>query len=278
MKLNMKIALWIFAAAFLMHGVDTFAAESADVTAPTDQVRPSDLFLLLGQSNMAGLGELPKEQKTDPRILNMNMKNDQWVIARDPLHVRPTGNPGVGPGLSFARIVVEQSSETVIGLIPGAVRGSWIDLWKKGFKAGFYDETVRHARLALAAESSVQPHIRAVLWLQGESDSTEKRYGVYEQKLLKLIDNIRTDLNDPELPFIVCTIGSFIDPNPKFTHTKEINEILLRLPEKRPFTACVDARDLNGHVGDRLHYNTESQNIIGKRFAEKYTKIMGERK
>jgi hypothetical protein len=245
------------------------------VPVPVEQVRSFDLFLLLGQSNMAGLGELPKEQKPDPRILNMSMTNDQWMVARDPLHVDlAAGRIGAGPGMSFARTVLEQQRGSVIGLIPGAVCGSWIDLWEKGAPRSFYDGSIRRARLALATGSSAKPCIRAVLWLQGESDSTEERFGDYEQKLFDLIDNLRADLNNPELPFIACTIGSFIDPQSAFTRTHEINRILLNLPEKRAFTACVDARDLTGHIGDRLHYNAESQRIIGKRFARKYNEIL----
>jgi hypothetical protein len=267
--------LRVFAAAFLMCGFDTVAAEFADATAPAEQVRPFDLFLLLGQSNMAGLGELSEGQKPDPRIFNMSMTNDQWVVARDPLHVDlAAGRIGVGPGMSFARAVLEQQPGSVIGLIPGAVCGSWIDLWEKEAPRSFYDGSIRRAHLALATASAAKPRIRAVLWLQGESDSTEERFGDYERKLFELIDNLRADLNDPDLPFIACTIGSFIDPRSGFTRTQEINQILLNLPDKRSFTACVDARDLTGHIGDRLHYNAESQRIIGKRFAEKYNEVL----
>ena len=87
------------------------------------------------------------------------------------------------------------------------------------------------------------------------------------------MDNLRADLRDAELPFIACTIGSFLEGNKKFTRSQEINNTLLSLPEKRAFTACVDARDLKENIGDGVHYNTESQCIIGERFARSYFKL-----
>ena len=56
-------------------------------------------------------------------------------------------------------------------------------------------------------------------------------------------------------------------------YIKETNQVLLGLPDKRNHTACIDARDLKGHIGDKLHYDTESQIEIGKRVAAAYLKM-----
>ena len=60
----------------------------------------------------------------------------------------------------------------------------------------------------------------------------------------------------------------------RFPLTREINEILLALPKKRHIPACVDARDLKGHIGDHVHYNAQSQIEIGKRYAKAYLEIL----
>jgi hypothetical protein len=49
-----------------------------------------------------------------------------------------------------------------------------------------------------------------------------------------------------------------------------MNRLLLSLPDKRPQTAFVDARDLKGHIGDNVHFDTAAQEEIGRRFAERY--------
>jgi len=84
----------------------------------------------------------------------------------------------------------------------------------------------------------------------------------------------------PELPFIACTIGSFITeklvkrpitkPENEWNRRSDISDVFVKLPSLRPSTACVDARDLkDGHIGDCVHYNSEAQAVIGPRFAEK---------
>ena len=46
-----------------------------------------DLYLLIGQSNMAGRGPLTEEFKTEGNddVLMLN-KNGEWVKAKNPLH------------------------------------------------------------------------------------------------------------------------------------------------------------------------------------------------
>lgn len=46
------------------------------------------------------------------------------------------------------------------------------------------------------------------------------------------------------------------------------------MPEKREHTACIDARDITGHVGDALHYNADAQLEIGRRFAKTYLELI----
>ena len=44
------------------------------------------IFLLAGQSNMAGRGFVEAEDTlSDPRVLSLN-KNNEWVYAKEPLH------------------------------------------------------------------------------------------------------------------------------------------------------------------------------------------------
>ena len=58
--------------------------------------------------------------------------NDQWIAASDPLHYDKPQAVGVGPGLSFAKLIAELDivdSNRKIGLIPCAVGGSSIREW-----------------------------------------------------------------------------------------------------------------------------------------------------
>jgi hypothetical protein len=248
--------------------------EPVDITKLPAGLERLDLFLLIGQSNMKGRGIMPEEPKRDPRFVMMAIKDDQWYLARHPLHL--TGDPktfaghdnaGVGSGLAFAEVLAARDTKVRLGLIPCAVGGSQIALWQKGAK--LYDNALRRAKLALKQTAPLKARIRGALWLQGEADATEERLPVYEAKLLKLVDDLRADLGEPELPFIACTIGEMRDDDGA-ANRRKMNELLLSLPAKRPHTACVDARDLKTHIGDHVHFDTAAQEEIGRRYAAKF--------
>src|SRR4051812_22254570 len=89
------------------------------------------LFLLIGQSNMAGRGKLGVEDvTTNPRIF-MLKKDLTWALAKDPLHF-DSPRAGVGLGSEFARVVLKANPKAKIGLIPCAVGGSSLASWKPG--------------------------------------------------------------------------------------------------------------------------------------------------
>lgn len=250
--------------------------ESVDITTLPDGCDRLDLYLLLGQSNMKGRGAMPAEPSRDPRVAMMHLVDDQWYVARHPLHLTGNArtfeghdNAGVGPGLAFAESLREQQPQAQIGLIPCAVGGSSIGRWQPGQK--LYDAAVRRAKLAVKATQSVGGTIRGVLWLQGEADANEAGLAAHRAHLETLIDSLRRDLNSPELPFIAATIGEMRDERQEFR--EQMNELLLDLPAIRPHTACVDARELKTHIGDSVHFDTAAQNEIGRRYAVAYRQL-----
>lgn len=246
---------------------------SVDVTKLPEGTTQLDLFLLMGQSNMKGRGVMPEEPKRDPRIVMMHLKDDQWYLARHPLHLTGEAktfqghdNAGVGPGLVFAEVIAAANPKSAIGLVPCAVGGSSIKLWQKGAK--LYEESLRRAKLALQTTAPLKARIRGVIWLQGEANANPEELPLHAERLRAMIEALRADLVLPELPFIACTVGE-LKPGPLLTNLKAMNEIQLALPKNVPHTACVDARDLKTHIGDAVHFDTAAQNEIGRRFAAK---------
>lgn len=250
---------------------------SADPASLPEGCDRLDLFLLIGQSNMKGRGVMPATPKDDPRLLMMHLRDDQWYRARHPLHLtgdartfKGHDNAGVGPGLAFAEVVQAASPGSAIGLIPCAKGGSAIRLW--GENGPLYAEAIRRTRLALSRGPAGKTRLRGVLWLQGETDAKVGAVEVYPAALHSLVDRLRADLGDPRLPFLACTIGEMRPDTPENPKAR-INAILLDLPAHRPGTACVDARDLKGHIGDSVHFDTASQEEIGRRFAAAFLKL-----
>ncbi|KDN55443.1 sialate O-acetylesterase [Flavobacterium seoulense] len=222
-----------------------------------------DLYLLVGQSNMAGRGKIDSnELKVQQNILMLD-KNNNWVPAQDPMHFdKPSA--GVGPGISFAQAMLEGKKKTTIGLIPCAWGGSPIKVWQPGakyFNNFPYDEAIARAKVAMQ-----KGQLKGILWHQGESDNDAGRSKVYLQKLQELIANFRKDLNAPNLPFIAGEIGRFNKEN-------FINPIVNQLPEEVANTAVVSSEGLTDR-GDHLHFNTASARELGKRYAEAMKKLL----
>jgi hypothetical protein len=236
-----------------------------------------EIFLLMGQSNMKGRGVMPEEPLRNPQIIMMHKGTDSWFLARHPLHLvgSPTDfsgadNAGVGPGLTFAETLAKARPETRIALIPCALGGSNITQWRKG--RALYDETVRRAKLALEQGPKGKTRIAGALWLQGESDSTTpEKIHAYPERLAQLIDHLRADTGVPDLPFIACTIGEM---KPNSAQRAKINAILLNLPAIRLHTACVDGRGFAKHIGDRVHFDTATQEEHGRRYAAEYLNLV----
>lgn len=220
------------------------------------------LYLLVGQSNMAGRGEVdPLSTPDNPRLLMFN-KNNEWEMAKDPLHFDKPNVAGVGPGLAFGLKMLDYTyNEGVsIGLIPCAVGGTTIDMWQPGMDAYNgkyypYDDTI--IRLREAMKYGV---VKGIIWHQGEGDSNDASARVYLDKLEKLIQRFRDEVNDPDLPFVAGELGYYRK------NSFYINDVLKNLPEKVSTTAVAGAEGLN-HKGDGTHLDSESSRILGERFA-----------
>ena len=250
---------------------------SVNITKLPEGATHLDLWLLCGQSNMKGRGFMPEEPKNDPRIVMMHKMDDQWYLARHPLHLTGDAktfqghdNAGVGPGLAFAEVLAAQDKTAAIGFVPCAVGGSSIKLWQKGAK--LYEDALRRAKLALQTTAPVKARFRGILWLQGEANANAQELPLQTERLRAMIEAFRTDLAQADLPFIACTIGE-MQPEPRLSDLKAMNDIQLALPKSVPHTACVDARDLKTHIGDGVHFDTAAQNEIGKRFADKFLQM-----
>ncbi|MCU7550650.1 polysaccharide deacetylase family protein [Chitinophagaceae bacterium LB-8] len=88
---------------------------------------------------------------------------------------------------------------------------------------------------------------------------------LYLDKLETLINRLRTDLQQPNLPFVAGEIGYF-------NRTNYINGVINQLPKQVPNTAVVSAKDLTDK-GDKLHFSTPSARELGKRYAEAIKKL-----
>lgn len=272
-----KVSRWlnllaaVLSALATCEGADSaLAQESASVKIPAKE--NFHLFLLAGQSNMAGRGDVaPEDKQINPRVLVLS-KDGSWQPAIDPLHWdKPVA--GVGPGRSFGLALAALNTNVTIGLIPAACGGSPISTWEPG---AYFDQTASHPyddaiqRTKLAMQRGT---LKAILWHQGESDAIEQLAPAYQAKLEGLIARFRKDFDAPNLPFIIGQLGRF-DGSPWTPYTKIVNEAQLAVTRGMSRVEFIESAGLKPK-SDNLHFDAPSQREFGRRYAAAYLKIIG---
>lgn len=226
------------------------------------------LFLLAGQSNMSGRGAIDvSAARIHPRIFMLD-KVGQWVPARDPLHFDKPEMVGVGPGLTFARIVAESDPDSVIGLVPSAVGGSAIAQWRAGVfdpatKTHPFDDAVTRARLARSGGGRFE----AVLWHQGESDTNQAAAPRYSEELARLATELREAIGAPEAMFLVGGLGDFLAN--RSPAAKQVQSALRAAPSHIENAGFVPADGLIDK-GDHVHFDSASARLLGCRYAREF--------
>jgi hypothetical protein len=220
------------------------------------------IFLLAGQSNMAGRGRpLEKDDQTaHPRVLVLG-KEQTWSPAVDPLHWDKPPVVGVGLGLTFAKKLADTLPETTIGLVPAAFGGSAIAEWSKDAK--HYNHALARTRLAMRHGT-----LAGILWHQGESDCTRERVDFYQARLDRLIHDLREDLESPEVPVVVGTLADSLQR----AEASQINASFLSLPKRIPRTACAEAKGLQVSA-DGVHFSAASYRELGRRYADQWLSV-----
>lgn len=242
------------------------------VVTPPARKEKFQLYLLIGQSNMAGRGVVEAQDTLpDRHVLRLNPAG-QWEIAQDPIHFdKPIA--GVGPGLTFGRLMAARDTSVTIGIIPGAVGGSGIDAWTPGAyfadtKTHPYDDALARAKTALQSGT-----LAGIIWHQGETDSTPEKSALYQQKLKILIKKLREDLQAPNVPFVAGQLPAFQITKPGPDGLPRLNESAVRINEalagltKQAANYSYITAEGTADIGDHTHFNAVSARLLGQRYA-----------
>ncbi|HVU25396.1 MAG TPA: sialate O-acetylesterase [Opitutus sp.] len=235
----------------------TALALAADAVAPKEM----KLFLLIGQSNMAGRGPIgPEDTVPHPRVF-VQTKELTWAPAVDPLHYDKPALIGVGLGSTFGRVIADENPGAVIGLIPAAFGGTSLDQWKPGGQ--LYTDAVARAKEAMKSGK-----LAGILWHQGENDATDHTAGTYVARFATMIAQLRHDLGAEDVPVVVGELGRF------FANNGDINAVLAEVPQHVPHCALVSSEGLTDK-GDQIHFSTPAYHELGRRYARAWDELVG---
>jgi sialate O-acetylesterase len=244
-----------------------------------------DLWMLAGQSNMEGVGDLVDVQNPDPLVHSFD-QSDRWGIAKEPLHELPGAvdrvhwrknserlqgtelarfregrRKGAGLGLPFAVEMVKRTSIPV-GLIPTAHGGTSMAQWDPALRdkggESLYGAMFRRFQ-------AVGGRVKGVLWYQGESDANPNAAPLYRQKFDDFIQAVRRDFGQTDLPFYYVQLGRFVDQRNQ-EQWNQVQEAQRLIEASVPRTGVVAAVDLT--LDDRIHISTPGLKQLGVRLAK----------
>lgn len=270
---------------------------AGQTVAAVESVLVGDLWVLGGQSNMEGYGDLVNVQPPHGLVHSFDM-TDRWLLAEEPLHLmvgaadrvhwRLNANKqperlegeklaeyhrnrrkGAGLALPFAVEMVNRTG-VPIGIVPSAHGGTSMDQWSPELrdKGGdsLYGATIRRIR-------AVGGKVRGILWYQGESDANPKVVAEFQNKFERLVAAFRADTGQPDLPFYYVQIGRFVN-NTNVEPWNTVQEMQRKAESRIGPGGMVTAVDTV--LDDLIHVGTADLKRLGIRMANLACKDMGE--
>lgn len=249
-----------------------------------DNTRPDYAYLVLGQSNMAYRGQYGDEPSEDtPEGLYLfnnttDKKQWKWKIPINTTYsmereMNADGEfTGIGLPYTFG-VAMQEYHDKNVGLIDCAVGGVSIDYYTKGVGEGY----TRAVERALYAKS-MGVELKGIIWHQGESERTSGRTEVaknYATILNGVIENLRHDIGEPDLPVIVGEIGYFVADYPQSVNVETVNEQIRSVPDVISNSGAVTAEGLYDR-GDGMHFTPDAQEEYGRRYADAMIKLLEE--
>lgn len=247
-----------------------------------------DIYLLIGQSNAAGRGII-QDGDENPiegvKLIRSIPYGGPCVVedACQPMNIWSTVRKGkamqkfnlAGPFAAKLHketgrpilMIVNARGETSLGnWMPDAPRLSYAqktgdDESKWGDPIPqLYGEAVRITKQVLAQED-IKGELKGVLWHQGCGNSNETESPLYCGRLKKVVDALREEFDDPDLPFVAGQLC------PEFKNAQYFNPEIVKIGQVIPGAYCATSEDCVS-VGDGTHFDRASLIKMGERYAD----------
>ena len=230
-----------------------------------------DSVLMLGQSNMAGRGDMGQVKPIRNPLCYM-LRMGRWQPMCEPVNpdrgiFEGRFRSGISLAASFADAYAHHYQRP-IGLIPCADGGTCLRQWMPGELN--YDHAVMQTKLALRTSD-----LKAILWHQGESDClSDETVAAYRENFIQMITQLRKELGAENVPVILGELPQQMGANWKTAgREQQLNGILRQLAAEVPNSAIASSRELTMKP-DGAHFDSPACREFGKRYFEAYQKLL----
>ena len=195
---------------------------------------------------------------------------------------------GLDPNISFTPAVEAEFGKNKVTVVKDALGGQPIRRWYKKWKPAqgdgpkatgdLYDRLMKKVYTAIKGKQFTTV---TFVWMQGERDAREEHGEVYADSLKGLVDQLAMDLELEDLNFVIGRLSDFDMKNETYPHWTMVRKAQVEFAEADPNCAWVNTDDLNDgknqkgeQIKDDLHYSVEGYKLLGKRFAEKAIELI----
>ena len=195
----------------------TMTVSSGDNMITLDNVAVGDVIFCTGQSNMFNrletfptlMNEELSEAYEDVRYMNSFDEISEWKVA-----TMENSKQFSALGFLIGKRMIKKDSDVPIGLISSSLGGSSIMQWIPTYSVN-WDSQAKRMMAGASSKGGLYTQrllplknlkASAVVWYQGEANTTFESGTVYEQALTSLINNWRKTFNDEDLPFVVVQL------------------------------------------------------------------------
>lgn len=238
----------------------------------TFEVLPKlDLYLCIGQSNMAGRGVMvPGLGDLDPIDKAwLFTTTSNWEVASNPLNKysevrKQLDIQQINPAYSFVKKIIAETGHHV-GLIVNARGGTAIEAWLKGNSSGYYASSIRRA-----LEAKKWGEFKGILWHQGEGNSQLDAIPKYPAQLSAMVADYRKDLESENIFFCAGQLAQWYPDASKAERMTLFNAMLDTISSFISYSSRAESDGLTpiNDDYDDPHFDRESQFILGERYAD----------
>lgn len=199
---------------------------------------------------------------------------------------------GLNPKTSFIPAVEKEFGKENVTVVKHAIGGRPIRLWDKNYKfpnkeasekdkKGFGSIYIQLMKKVGDASKGKSYDTVTFVWMQGERDAREKLAEVYAESFKRILEQLKADLKKGKINFVIGRISDFDMSDKRYKHWTKVRDIQVKLAEDDPNGEWVDTDDLNDKVNKKtkkvkhdLHYTKAGYKTLGQRFADKAIELI----
>lgn len=195
---------------------------------------------------------------------------------------------GLKPAESFTPAVEKEFGKENVLIVFDALGGQPIRRWHKDWKPAdgatpenncdLYERLMKKVNEATEGQEIATV---TFLWMQGERDAKEGHGSVYEKSIKGLVRQVADDLRRDDVNVVIGRLSDFGMKKPGYKDWETVRKAQVKVAEDAAKGAWVDTDDLNDGenrggkmIKDDLHYSAEGYVTFGQRLADAAIKLI----